>query len=733
MAKGVPLALALLMLTATLSGCLGGEEVPEPVDVTPYTNQIEANNVTISQLLTNISQLESNHASSQAQIDSLQQEIVKMSGELADANQNIATLELEKSDLENQLATANQDNEAATDEIAELEATIALLNASLNENISTVASLQAQLSDAFSDLSEANTQISLLESQWSNANQTIAQLAAGWASANSTIASLLNTYSAVMLTDTVGVNYSPDCRGISRELSQGLDNGDGNGTASDGQLHPDEIDSVNRVCPNIKMVTNNHLEGGVDPAYLTAIGTTLYFRAYDRTHGVELWRSDGTASGTLMVKDLMQHNNQGVQSADAGSHYTDFQDPYFTAIGSTIFFRAGTNYYDAVHAHDFVDNGTELWKTDGTANGTIVVKDINIGSGSSNPTYLTAVGNSLYFSADDGTNGTELWKSDGTANGTMMLKDINNGSGGSTPQKFIKHGNTLFFVAYDTTNGYSLWKSDGTTNGTIIVKDINDRNDNFNPFEFVKAYGNTLYFSASDGTNGYELWRSDGTANGTMLVKDIYNGTGNGYFGGLTAVGNTLYFVANDGTNGSELWKSDGTANGTVMVKNINSAATGTSGTNPSSNPEYLTAVGNTLFFRANDGTNGTELWKSDGTANGTVMVKDIYNGNTTRMDFCCFSEANPGGSVVYVTDPNDSNPSHLIAFDNALYFAANDGNNGIELWKSDGTANGTTMVQDIQFGYSSSPIFLTAVGNTLYFRAASDEGTRSVLWTFSL
>ena len=158
MAKGVPLALALLMLTATLSGCLGGEEATEPVDITPYTDQIEANNVTISQLLANISQLESNHAYSQAQIDSLQREIVNMSGELADANQNIATLESEKSALENQLATANQNNENGESEIAELEATIVALNASLFENVSIVVSLEAQLNAAFSDLSQANAQ-----------------------------------------------------------------------------------------------------------------------------------------------------------------------------------------------------------------------------------------------------------------------------------------------------------------------------------------------------------------------------------------------------------------------------------------------------------------------------------------------------------------------------------------------------------------------------------------------
>ena len=82
-------------------------------------------------------------------------------------------------------------------------------------------------------------------------------------------------------------------------------------------------------------------------------------------------------------------------------------------------------------------------------------------------------------------------------------------------------------------------------------------------------------------------------------------------------VGNTLYFVANDGTNGEELWKSDGTASGTMMVKDISSGSS-------QSNIYGFTAVGSTLYFRADDGTNGAELWKTDGTASGTVMVKDI-------------------------------------------------------------------------------------------------------------
>ena len=88
------------------------------------------------------------------------------------------------------------------------------------------------------------------------------------------------------------------------------------------------------------------------------------------------------------------------------------------------------------------------------------------------------------------------------------------------------------------------------------------------------------------------------------MVKDINSGNGSGlsYPSLLTVIGSTLFFKADDGTNGRELWKSDGTASGTVMVKDINSGS-------GSSSPLYFTAIGNTLFFRADDGTNGDELW----------------------------------------------------------------------------------------------------------------------------
>ena len=126
---------------------------------------------------------------------------------------------------------------------------------------------------------------------------------------------MIATYSAVMLSDIVEINYHLLCRGWAKELNQGLDNGDGNGIAADGQLHVDEIDSSSINCPAVGMVKD--IRSGSNsgsPDYLTAVGSTLYFRANDGTSGNELWKSDGTASGTVMVKDIYSGSSGGSPS-----------------------------------------------------------------------------------------------------------------------------------------------------------------------------------------------------------------------------------------------------------------------------------------------------------------------------------------------------------------------------------------------------------------------------------
>ena len=265
-----------------------------------------------------------------------------------------------------------------------------------------------------------------------------------------------------------------------------------------------------------------------NPNYLTAVGNTLYFQADDGTNGSELWKSDGTASGTVMVKDI-----------HSGS--STVLPPTSQPLATPLFPSHRRNQRRRIVE--------ERW------NG------LRHGDGQRYPEWkwqqfsllLTAVGNTLYFVADEGTNGHELWKSDGTASGTVMVKDIYSGSYSGQPSDITGIGNTLYFKAYDGLSGFELWKSDGTTSGTVMVKDIRSGSSSSSPSQLT-AVGNTLYFAANDGTNGAELWKSDGTASGTVMVKDINPGSSNGDIYYLTAVGYNFYFRAYNPSTGYELY-----------------------------------------------------------------------------------------------------------------------------------------------------------------------------------
>ncbi len=344
-------------------------------------------------------------------------------------------------------------------------------------------------------------------------------------------------------------------------------------------------------------------------------------------------------------------------------------------------------------------SGAELWKSDGTTAGTVLVKDIwpgvssGLNTGVSN--HFINVNGTLFFVAEDGTTGEELWKSDATTAGTALVKDINP-FGTSNPARMVNVNGTLFFSASDGTILAELWKSDGTAAGTVLVKDINPGFPTSNPAPGVHLNG-ILLLAADDGVTGSELWKSDGTTAGTVLVKDI-NPSGSSFPGLMVKINDTVLINADDGTNGRELWKSDGTAAGTVLVKDINSGAS-------SSGPGDMTVVNGTLFFSADDGVNGRELWKSDGTTAGTVLVKDIRPG--------------ANGSL--------SSTNNFTNVNGELFFTADDGTTGVELWKSDGTTEGTVLVKDIYPLGNSDPVELENINGTLFFNAFEEIHAREL------
>ena len=469
------------------------------------------------------------------------------------------------------------------------------------------------------------------------------------------------------------------------------------------------------------------------------LNQTLIFTGFDANAGFEVWKSNGTVAGTSLVKDISQGScfatgffSMGTNTFFSAIDFPDYQYKLWKTDEITGITQIISNLNPFLNGSSFTSNFAnlngslmisaknnsassdyELWKSDGTTAGTVLVKDISVGVNGSFPQNFCVGNNLLFFSASDDINGTELWKSDGTITGTVMIKDIYVGFNSSGPSNLVFLNGFVYFSAYSIANGQELWKSDGTTAGTTLVKDINvGTGDAF--VENLVVFKNKLYFSANNFTNGQELWVSDGTTAGTQLVKDIYVGGNNSSPQYLTANNTTLYFSANNGTNGVELWKSDGTTAGTLIVKNISSDAYV-----KDSNPQNLTFLGNQLFFSASqildlDGpiNFGRELWRTDGTVENTVMVKDIRPLSTYAPD--AISNQFTGKFPVVGS---------------TLFFPANNAINGTELWGTNGIFNGTQMVVDlfqgIDDGLANESMYVNPSSGIVYFTGTNGQKGR--------
>ena len=152
------------------------------------------------------------------------------------------------------------------------------------------------------------------------------------------------------------------------------------------------------------------------------------------------------------------------------------------------------------------------------------------------PGMTASIGDLLLFPADDGVHGTELWKSDGSAAGTVLLKDGYPGPASSSPRELTSVGHIVFFCALDADHGSELWSSDGSPGGTRLVDDIRPGPQGSQPRSLTAA-ADLLFFVANDGTHGFALWRSTGTGPGTEMVAGVAPTSS-----GLMAHGGAIFF-----------------------------------------------------------------------------------------------------------------------------------------------------------------------------------------------
>lgn len=248
-------------------------------------------------------------------------------------------------------------------------------------------------------------------------------------------------------------------------------------------------------------------------------------------------------------------------------------------------------------------------------------------------------GYKAFFAATDATHGEELWVTDGTPEGTRMVKDINPGSGSSDVNWLTRFNDKVIFGANDDVHGMELWISDGTEEGTHLVKDVHELGDasprgmtQLNETQFIFCAMDFESENYSDRGKQWWLYVSDGTEAGTELIYECdtrFPGQDNASADApYMRVGRKVFFKGDnkDGTVGEELWVTDGTREGTLFVMDINTETIAT-GTANSAIDNMVNFYNEKLFFKAFSIESNNEPWASDGTPEGTY---EIYDSNPT-------------------------------------------------------------------------------------------------------
>lgn len=445
------------------------------------------------------------------------------------------------------------------------------------------------------------------------------------------------------------------------------------------------------------------------PGNITAVGSLAYFSASD-DEGTALYRTDGTLDGTKKIRAFTSLEKFATVGTGAASRL------YFVADdGST---------------------GKELWTTDGTSATKVV--DLFAGSGGGAPDQLAAAGNTLYFVGSPGTTSRALYRVNDTSV-TMIAQDgslINpDGSASTVPvitglTSLTGIGETLYFSGIPGTGntGAELFTINNSQNAPTLTE-LRPGASSSTPSNFILVAGKLFATASVGGLSSKQLIRIDTLGSGAPTIVRSSNGdsltfTSTAKLQYTVTDNGALYFTATSANEGSELFRlnspgadpSGGFLDAGVLVSDIAIGPTN------SSSPTNLVHIGNTVYFFASDnrdvddgsGTtitigSGKELWRTDGTSNGTNIVRDIRGGT--------------GNSSI-------GDRAEMIVFGGKLYFTANDGSTGTEIWESNGLLNGTVLNEiNAVPAQGANPTQLTIVGSSLFF-AATDGLNGQELWS---
>jgi ELWxxDGT repeat protein len=547
-------------------------------------------------------------------------------------------------------------------------------------------------------------------------------------------------------------------------------------TVGTNQLSELELWASDGTASGTLPVTHFPSTAAINPLRLRVLGDRAYFVANDVLHGDEIWSNDGTPASTVRRTDIgysspfledlffpLELGNRLLFAASDGLHgtqlYTTTGTPASTAVlpvpglieYASPLTRIGGRAVFWVSTDGTFGNfsgSLELWSTDGTPAGTERLAASCTGSCTLGRFPFTD--GDLFFTVADAQGGLSVWTTDGTPQGTRRFTDLlphdQQNLQDDVAEPVLLGGRLFFALAKGETPASGLWTSDGQPGGTREVPGL-ATGAGASPRELV-PFGETLFFNACDGTS-WNVYQTTGTPASTVArasfpVEDPFFGCQYGAPQNLTVAGSTVFFWQQDQISGlTELWRTD--ASGAMVSLGVDAL------TDRDGFPPPLTPFGAEVFFAAatTSDDDRLELWRSDGTPAGTRIASELAAIPAPAPFAIATFPLGTAGGLLYAVGTSGTGPElwasdgtaagtrRLLASVDEVYaaplvtragpwtyFFARDAASRTGLYRTDGTAAGTSAVADLTVASADfPPSDPVAYQGNLYFFAATATG----------